>query len=346
MPSYTSRLEASLKVEVVQLAPNCYAAKADNLKMMTARYVLERAIDSGELVRGGEVIEVSSGTFALALMKWCRKLGIRLTLVLDIRVSPSLIAQLEANGVRTVIVSKPKPVGGFQAARLERAQEMVAENPQLYWTHQYDNPRIQEGYGLAAEQIVDAIGSVDCLVGAVGSGGSLSGTGRFLQSAFPSLKIVAVDTFQSVLFGQTDGSRPINGMGNSIMPPNLVHSRVDEVHWVSAATAYRATQQLLELHGFSQGPTSGAAYLVGNWHALQAPNPKVVVLMMDSAARYPHIFSQDWLQTNGVWLECLPENPWRVFHPREAYGHWAYMRWNRQAVGNMKRPLPCFDVPD
>ncbi|MBY3517401.1 pyridoxal-phosphate dependent enzyme [Rhizobium laguerreae] len=158
-------------------------------------------------------------------------------------------------------------------------QEVLNANPDAYWTKQYDNPDNPLSYSLVAERLAESVGQVDCLVGSVGSVGSMSGTARFLRDVFPALHVSGGDTHGSVLFGQPDGLRTLRGLGNSIVPNNLDHSQFDDVHWVTAIEALTALRKLHVQHGLFMGPTSGASILVADWVARTSPDNIVVAIL-------------------------------------------------------------------
>src|SRR5262249_7590365 len=153
--------------------------------------------------------------------------------------------------------------------------------PATFCPEQYSNPDNPRSYALVAELILEALGQVDCVVGPVGSGGSMSGTTTSLRSVLPPCRAIGVDTHPSILFGQDRGHRELRGLGMSLMPPNLDHRVFDHAHWLTAAAAYRGTRELHRDHALFMGPTSGAAFLVGRWWARANPDAMTVVMMPD-----------------------------------------------------------------
>jgi cysteine synthase A len=239
--------------------------------------------------------------------------------------------RLEDLGARVEIVSEPAPVGGFQRARLDRMAEFQRQYPGHFWPSQYNNPHNPQAYAPFVELLTETIGRVDCLVGPTGSGGSMSGTGNYLRRFFPQLHAIGVDTFGSVLFGLTDSSRMLRGLGNSLMPRNLDHTVFDEVHWVSAAAAFTATRELHRERALFLGGTSGAAFIAARWWAEQHPEAKVVALCPDEGHRYlDSIYRDEWLDANGLRLASLPAQPQTVSHPAQARPEWSRIEWGRR----------------
>lgn len=189
-------------------------------------------------------------------------------------------------------------------------------------------------YSRLAEILVEKIGRIDCLVGCVGSGGSLCGTATYLRQLFPGLQAIAVDTNNSVLFGHSAGPRLLRGLGNSIVPKNLDHALIDEVHWVGALQAFAATRDLYRHHAMFVGPTSGAAHLVADWFARTHPNDTVAVILPDEGYRYQStVYSDDWLESVEGWpseRKAAPSKLLRIAPARE--DSWTHFDWSRRRL--------------
>ncbi|HEU0053829.1 MAG TPA: cysteine synthase family protein, partial [Longimicrobium sp.] len=273
---------------VVQLRPNLIGLAFPLMKLLPARFIVQKAREEGELAPGGLIAETTSGTFGLALAMVARLQGHPLTLVSDPAVDAPLKRRLEDLGATVHIVSEPGPTGGYQQARLAVLEQILAANPGSFCPRQYSNPHNPESYAPCAEQLVNAAGAVDCLIGTVGSGGSVCGISSYLRLLFPELTVVGVDTHRSVIFGQSDAGsgRALRGLGNSLMPPNVDHTTFDLVHWVGAKEAFAATRRLHQEHALFMGPTSGAAYLVADWWARENPDTLSAVIFPDEGYRY------------------------------------------------------------
>src|SRR5271155_4073289 len=190
---------------VVQLERNLNAVVFSLMKLLPARFILDRARDAGALAPGSTIIETTSGTFGLALAILSVLGSYRLILVSDPVIDRPLKERLEDLGACVEIIQEPAPQGGYQQARLNRIAALQAQYPRHFWPSQYDNPRNPGAYAPVAELLVEAIGSVDCLVGTVGSGGSMCGTSKYLRQFTRNLRTIGVDTPGSVIFGQPDG---------------------------------------------------------------------------------------------------------------------------------------------
>ena len=209
--------------------------------------------------------------------------------------------------------------------------------PIISGVNQYDNPGNPGAYSFFAAQLVENLGHVDCLVATVGSGGSACGTSGYLRELFPGMQTIGIDTFGSVLFGQPDQTRKLRGLGNSVLPRNLDHKTFDEVHWVTAAEAYKATRVLHQQTTLFCGGTSGAAWLVARQWARKNPKAQVVCIFPDDGYRYvDSIYSDEYLWKENLWLPELPEAPRQVTHPLDAGPSWSCMNWGRRSVSSTR----------
>ncbi len=323
-----------------RLAPNLFAASFHLMKLLPARYMLDQAERDGRLQPGGTICETTSGTFGLALAMLAAVRGYRLILVSDPAIDEKLRSRLQELGATVDIVEKPGELGGFQQARLDRLAKAISENPGCFCPSQYTNEDNRRAYGAVSEWIASRLGTIDCLVGTVGSGGSMSGTAHFLRYLNPDLNVIGVDTPNSVIFGQQDGKRLLRGLGNSLMPRNVDHTQFDDVHWVDAPAAFLATRKLHQRHGLFQGGTSGAAWLVADWWAKRNPGKTVVTFFPDEGHRYVDtIYNDGWLKSLPNWTGSLPEEPVGVDRPEDGCSEWSYFHWRRRSYDDVMRSM-------
>jgi len=333
-PDYFRDLETP---RLVRLAPNLVAAAFPLMKLMPARYILDRGKASGELEPGAHIVETTSGTFGMAVALLAAARSHPLTLV----TASSLIdhkykARLERLGAS--VIAMPDPLGdGNQSGRLEQLSRVLKEEKGSFWTRQYDSAGNWLAYARLADLLVRAGGRIDFLVGCVGTGGSLCGTGTFLRQVFPWLKISAVDTHRSMLFGQPVGKRMLRGLGNSVLPGNVRHELIDEVHWVGAYPAYQSAHALFRENGLFMGPTSGAAALVAKWVAVNNPDAMVAVIMPDEGHRHADtVYNDDWVDTLPGWPGSKPVEPTVLSRPVAASeSAWTRFNWARRSLDDV-----------
>lgn len=323
---------------LTRLAPNLTGASFFLMKLLPARFMLDQAERYGRLKPGGRICETTSGTFGLALAMLSVVRGYHLTLVSDNAIDPVLLRRLQDLGTRVEIVERPNSTGGFQQARLDRLQQILDKHPGTLCPRQYENPDNPRAYASVAEQISERVGEIDCLIGTVGSGGSMSGLSRILRLVNPGMKAIGIDTPASVVFGQPDGPRALRGLGNSLMPANVDHAQFDEVHWVTAAEAYQATRELHRNHALFQGGTSGAAYMVARWWAARNPGRKAVVIFPDEGNRYTStIYNDAYLHAMPGWSDQLPSTPITISDPARPMCAWSRFEWHRRPLESVLR---------
>lgn len=307
----------------------CYAKLEMNnlfaMKDRVAKNIILAARERGELAEGAPVVESSSGTMALGVALVGRALDHPVHIVTDPRMDRITQAKLESLGCAVHIVTSMDEYG-WQGARLAKLAEVMADNPGSFCPRQYENPDNPAAYRSLAEELLAELGHIDILVGSVGSGGSLCGTARVLRESLPNLRAVGVDCVGSVLFGQPDWpQRRQSGLGNSMHPPNLDRSVIDEVHWLNDREAFRATRDLAGEQLLFAGNTSGSVYRVMSALAERAPADTTVVgIFPDRGDRYIGTVHSDeyWQQTQ---LEALPlrTRP-RLVLPDTVVRSWSY----------------------
>ena len=336
MPFDVDYFRALESPRLARLRPNLVAAAFPLMKLMPARYILDQAEKSKELARSGNIIETTSGTFGMAVALLAAARSYRLTLVTAASlIDPPYRRRLEKLGANVVVLHDEQGDGN-QTGRLAHLRHRLEKEPDTFWTRQYDSPGNWLSYARLAEIFVRRVGQVDWLVGCVGTGGSLCGTGTFLRQLYPHLKIAAVDTHRSVLFGQPVGRRMLRGLGNSVIPKNVRHNLIDEVHWVGAFVAYQSAHRLLRDHGLFMGPTSGAAAAVAGWIATTHPDASIAVIMPDEGFRHADtVYNDQWLSALPGWSGEAAHEPetLSVIEPRREW-EWTRFDWGRARFGS------------
>ena len=336
----SSVLDSLCKPSLIRMDANVFALQFDLMKIVPARFILETALNKGELQPGGLVVESSSGTFALGLAIVCSKIGLRLSLVTG-QLEESLEWRLRNLGASIEKIYSGKGyMGGIQQKRLDRLSQVLDDNPGAFWPRQYDNPLHPIAYAPLAESAAQSLGKIDFLVASVGSGASICGLARVLRESNPDLSVVAVDHNLSVLFGKTSGEatplcrecyEPLLGMGSDIVIANLDHSQCDEVHWLPVAPMINALHHLHASFGLLLGPTSGAAYTIADWVARCNPGSKVLAIFPDHGIRYMRtVYNCAWLSERAKELTRSWSHPTRVDNPTEVGSDWASFPWARR----------------
>ncbi len=286
------------------------------MKDRVAKRCILEAKRTGQLEDGAPIVESSSGTMALGVALVGTSLGHEVHIVTDPRIDPITLAKLTAMECQVHIVDKMSNTG-WQGSRLEKLNELLAQYPNAFWPMQYENPNNPLAYKDLANELIEELGSVDVIVGAVGSGGSLCGTAHALKQYNPTLKVVAVDCVGSVIFGQPDYPKRLQGgLGNSLIAKNVDHSIIDEVHWLNDGEAFAATLSLARREKIFAGNSSGSVYAVLNWVAHQVSlTTKVVGIMPDRGDRYFNtIYDSNYRTEKGIFNTQIPREPKQVVY--------------------------------
>ncbi|MEV0349293.1 PLP-dependent cysteine synthase family protein [Nonomuraea sp. NPDC050680] len=296
------------------------------IKDRPALHMVRQARARGELAPGATIIESTSGTLGLGLALAGIVFGHPVVLVSDVGMEPLMCRLLTSYGVRLEIVTEPHPVGGWQQARRERVQRLLADLPGSYCPDQYNNPDNVDAYAGLAHELLAQLPHIDALVCSVGTGGHSAGISDVLRRHFPHLRLIGVDTVGSTIFGQPARSRLMRGLGSSIHPRNVAYDAFSEVHWVSAAEAVWACRALAARHYISGGWSTGAVTLVARWLARTTPGQTIVAIFPDGPWRYWNtIFDDEYCQRHGLLGTTPAEEPDLLPAPSEREVH----RWTR-----------------
>ncbi|APE34446.1 pyridoxal-5'-phosphate-dependent protein subunit beta [Nocardia mangyaensis] len=289
------------------------------MKDRAALHMVGRAEQRGELMPGARIIESSSGTFGLGLALSGLVYNHPVTVVTDPGLEPIVDRMLTAFGARVDRVERPHPVGGWQQARREHVAAALAADPTAWCPDQYSNPDAPDGYASLAEELIEQIGRVDVLVCAVGTGGHSAGVASHLRGHHPDLRLIAVDTVASTIFGQPAGPRLMRGLGSSIRPANVDYGAFDEVHWVAPAEAVWACRTLAATHYVTGGWSVGAVALVAGWAArTAAPDTRIAAVFPDGPHRYfDTVYNDTYCGEHGLLAGPPPREPEVIAHPGE-----------------------------
>jgi len=276
-----------------------YVNPVGSIKDRAAYWILKRAAERGEIGEETTVIESSSGNFASALAAFTHLVGLRFIPVIDPNISSTYESFLRRMCPTVVKVEERDDTGGFLKTRLQKVKELCATIPNAYWTNQYENPDAMEAhYELTAGEICADFDSLDYAFISVSTGGTIAGVSRRLKERYPSIRVVAVDTEGSVIFGGAPRKRHIPGIGSSIVPPLVSHARIDDVVLISERETAAACQELLTAHGLFVGGSSGTAFAAIKRYAAKMPvfrRPSVLFLCPDRGTPYlDTVFDPAW----------------------------------------------------
>ncbi|MDE6780796.1 MAG: cysteine synthase A [Ruminococcus sp.] len=264
-----------------------YFNPAGSVKDRVARFMIDDAEEKGILKPDSVIIEPTSGNTGIGLASVAAARGYRLIITMPETMSIERRNLMKAYGAELVLTDG---AGGMTAA-IKKAQELAEEIPNSFIPSQFSNPSNPKAHLMTTGVEIwnDTDGKVDIFVSAVGTGGTVSGTGNYLKSKNPYIKVVAVEPENSpVISGGKAGRHRIQGIGAGFIPETLDMNIFDEVIKVSDDDAFAQSKAIVRNEGVLVGISAGAAV----WAALQlAKRPEnkgknIVVLLPDGGERY------------------------------------------------------------
>lgn len=260
---------------------------AGSIKDRAALWMIKDAEERGLLPPGGTIIEPTSGNTGIGLAALAASKGYRAIFVLPDTMSIERRKLLAAYGAEVVLTEGAKGMQGCVA----KAEELHASIPGSIIAGQFENPANARAHvdTTGPEIWEDLEGNVDILVTGVGTGGTITGMGRFLKEKNPDVQIVAVEPTNSPLLSKGEfGKHNLQGIGANFVPELLDRSVIDEIVTVLEDDAYGAARNLAKREGYLAGITSGAALWTGIQLAKRPENKgkRIVVILPDSGERY------------------------------------------------------------
>jgi len=288
-----------------------------SVKDRVARHMVERALADGRLLPGGTIVESSSGNTGMGLAMMAVLHGLRCRLVVRRQCSAEKLGALRALGAELVLVDGDLPPEHPESYN-RMARRLAAENPDWFFPDQHNNRENNEAHYLTTGPEIwrQMDGRVDWLVAGIGTGGTVSGVGRYLKERDPRVRVMAVDVEGSV-FSEwfhhrrlgTPGRYRLEGLGDEEIIGCPEFELIDAMVQVSDREAFLATRDLARREGLFAGGSSGAAVwgvrrllrdLAGAGRDAGQTAPRIVTLLPDSGNRYlSTIYDDAWMRARG-----------------------------------------------
>lgn len=258
---------------------------AGSIKDRAALSMLEGAIKSGKLTDGGTIIEPTSGNTGIGLSMLGAVLGYKVIIVMPEGLSKERIKTIEAYGAKVVLTPKGQGISG--AIKVAKELNEKTENSFVPMQFENEDNSLAHFNTTGPEIYKDLDGQVDCMVATFGTGGTISGIGKYLKMQNEKIKIVGVEPLSSPFITEGKaGAHKIQGIGAGFKPSILDTSVIDEIVTVSDSDAYEYGTMLARAEGILCGISSGAALKAGIEIAKKEENKNIVIVLPDSGSRY------------------------------------------------------------
>ena len=249
--------------------------------------MIEAGEKNGQIGPDTVIIEATSGNTGIGLALVCAQRGYRLLLTMPESMSIERRNLLQAMGAELILT---KAADGMQGA-VDKANELLATLPSAYMVSQFTNPANAEAhYRTTGPEIWDAlVGKVDVLVATIGSGGTISGCGRYLKERHADIQIIGVEPAESPLLSQgIAGPHLIQGIGANFIPAVLDRDIIDEIVTVKGQDAMQIAKLFGQTEGYLVGISSGAALSAALAIAAKPSfaNKNIVTILPDRGERY------------------------------------------------------------
>ena len=260
---------------------------AGSAKDRVAKRMLDAAEEKGLIKPGATIIEPTSGNTGIGLASACAVRGYRAIIVMPDTMTVERRLLMAAYGAEVVLTDGSLGMAGS----IKKAEELAAGIEGSFIPDQFSNPANAEAHYMTTGSEIweDTDGNVDIFVAGIGTGGTITGVGRYLKERNKSIKIVGVEPAESPLLTKgVAGSHGIQGIGANFVPEVLDLSVCDEIMAVKTDDAFETAREVAKTEGFLAGISSGAALYAARALAARPENAgkRIVVLMPDSGERY------------------------------------------------------------
>lgn len=288
-----------------------YINPGGSAKDRIAEKIIEAAEREGKLKPGGTIVEATSGNTGVGLALFAQQRGYRTIFVVPDKVSIDKQNTMRAYGAE-VIATPTNVEPNDPRSYYSVSDRLVAEIPGAFKPNQYDNPNGPAShYATTGPEIWrDTEGKITHFVAGIGTGGTITGTGRYLKEASQgSVKVIGADPQGSIYSGGPIHGYNVEGVGEDFWPQAFDPNIPDDVLMVTDAESFAMTRRLAREEGLLVGGSSGMAVVAGLRAAADLPADAVVVILLPDSGRgyLGKVFNDDWMREKGYVVEETAE---------------------------------------
>jgi len=296
-----------------------------------ASFIIKSGYDNGLIHEDTTVVEASSGNTAIGLAMICQQKGLKFRVYVSKKCSNEKLKVLQGYSAEIILVDQsggPELVGSTQYL----AKQYCANIPNTFYCDQYFNPlNVEAHFQMTGPEIWrQTHGSITHFICGIGTGGTISGVGRYLKMKNPKIRIIGVEPIGSILkyfFYNHEldpkgaGKYLVEGIGKEFVPGCLHIESIDEIIQVADSESARAAHQLKSGTGYAPGFSGGAVCAGLGELADSLPiNAKVVLLMADHGERYlSKLYNAEWLEANGLEIDIFKRGVPSSSKPQNSY---------------------------
>jgi cysteine synthase len=303
------------------------------MKIIPAYHIINKAIINKKINKNTVIIESSSGNFAYGLSVVCKYFKLKLIIIGDKNIDINLQNTIKKMGTKLIIINSSNNMN-IQSLRLDELKFQIKKYKKNYfWPKQYDNSENYKSYQLIENYLDNNLNlkNFDFLVCSVGSGGNSAGFYRILRKYNKKIKLVGVDSINSVIFGQSNGIRNLRGPGSSIYPKNVKYQYFSKIFWVSDKEAFTNCYNLYKYKKFNSSPCVGAIDLVCNELKKKYPKKKILSVFPEDHKRYlSTALNMKWLKSKNLFNLKKKYTAKKVLNVKVSYKKFSYMNWNNR----------------
>jgi len=327
------RFEKEIFPNIDSFNKNYFYLQFKFMKIIPAYYIINKALIEKKINKNTVIIESSSGNFAYGLSVVCSYYGIKLIIIGDKNIDKKLQNKLRSLGAKLVLVDSFNNKN-IQTIRLNELQLQINKHKKNYfWPKQYDNPDNYKSYNLLEKYLKANLDlkNIDYLISPVGSGGNSAGFYNLIKKYNKNLKLIGVDSVNSVIFGKSNGIRNLRGPGSSIYPKNVKYKYFNKVFWVTDKESFTNAFKLFKKYKFKSSPCVGAVDLVSRVIQSKYKKDRILAIFPEDNTRYlSTALNLKWLKNNKLLSSKKRIQVQKIDKIDPFFKKFSYMDWDNQ----------------